>query len=189
MPRIGLLSDTHGFLHPALPDILQDCDQIWHAGDIGTVEVLRQLDDLGRPMKAVWGNVDGTDLRFVLPEDQVFEVQGVRVLLSHIVGHPGRLHPRAKPLLAEHDPDLVLYGHSHILRLDYAPDQTLFINPGAMGNSGMHKIRTLMTFELEDQTISDFKILELGNRGQPAEGITKVVEMDEWSIAKAKARK
>lgn len=182
MTRVGLLSDTHGTLLPELLEVFADCEEIWHAGDVGDTRILDSLQEI-KPVRAVWGNIDDTEMRQRLPEDLVFQAGGARVLLSHIVGHPGRLHRRAKALLLKYDPDLVIYGHSHILRLDYQQkSQTLFVNPGAVGNQGMHQIRTVMKFRLQDRLIDEFQILELGNRGTKSESVTKIVSMDPWPL-------
>lgn len=182
MPRIGLFSDTHGFLHSDLLPELQECDEVWHAGDVGSLEILSSMNGL-KKIRAVFGNIDDPAIRQQLPEDLVFELGGAQILLSHIIGHPKGLHRRARTLLRETDPDLVIYGHSHILRLDYAEkSRTLFINPGAMGNHGLHLLRTAMIFTLDNRTLTDFEILEFGNRGAEPAGVTKRVRMHDWTL-------
>lgn len=182
MTKVGLLSDTHGFLHPDFLAAVSDCEQLWHAGDFGNAEIFEQLK-AAKPSRGVWGNIDDTSVRHLMPEDDVLEVNQRRVLLSHIVGYPTRLHKRAKLLVKEHDPDLVIYGHSHILRLDYAKTtQALFVNPGAMGNQGGHLIRTAMTFELQTDALKNVTVLEFGNRGAACNGITKRVDLGDWPL-------
>ncbi len=165
--RIGLLSDTHSYLDPKVFDYFAECDEVWHAGDFGTFSVLQELRDF-KPLRGVYGNIDGADIRREVPLDNRFECGGVRVFMTHIGGYPGRYEPRVRPLLLEDPPvdGLFISGHSHILKV--IPDQKLnflHINPGACGNEGWHKVKTLIRFTLEAGRIGELQIIELGSRG------------------------
>ncbi|MEO0725123.1 MAG: metallophosphoesterase family protein [Bacteroidota bacterium] len=164
--RIGLLSDTHSFLDPAIFDYFSEVDEIWHAGDIGNPEVIQQLADF-KPVRAVYGNIDEPALRHAYPENAIFTLAGLSVLITHIGGYPGRYNARVKKLLNEHQPDLYICGHSHILKV--MPDEArnlLHINPGACGRHGFHKVRTIVRFAIEDSTINQLEVIELGLRGR-----------------------
>jgi len=166
MVRIGLLSDTHGYLDPALFEHFKGCDEVWHAGDLGTVDVVEQLETF-RPTRAVWGNVDGPELRLRCPEHQWFERAGLRIWMTHIGGAPPRYNPEVRPGLQRERPDLFVCGHSHILRVqrDAALGRTLYINPGAAGQHGFHRVRTCVRFGLDAGKVVDFEVIELGKRG------------------------
>lgn len=147
---IALLSDTHGFFHPALPTYLAGADLILHAGDIGTAAVLDELEALG-PVRAVWGNVDGQGLRRRVPEHQRFEAGGVRFWMTHIGGHPKRWAPGIGPALRAERPDVFVCGHSHILRIERVPalGGMLYLNPGAAGRQGLHTVKTCVRLRVE----------------------------------------
>lgn len=165
MMRIGLLSDTHGYFDEAVFDYFDECDEIWHAGDIGTGEVADRLEEF-RPFRAVYGNIDGPPLRRRFPEDLRFECEGVDVFMTHIGGYPGRYTARVRKILQAHPPKLYICGHSHILKV--MPDKKLgllHINPGACGNQGFHQVKTLVRFTLDDGDIRDLQVIELGKRG------------------------
>ncbi len=160
MKRIGLLSDTHSFLDERLFIHFEACDEVWHAGDIGSPQVLDQLEAF-RPVRAVFGNIDGAELRARLPENLRFECEGVDVLITHIGGYPGKYAPRIRPLLQAHPPKLFVCGHSHILKVMY--DKTLgllHLNPGACGKEGFHKVQTVLRFTLSEGRISDLEVVE-----------------------------
>lgn len=143
MTRIGLLSDTHGYWDERYLKYFDPCDQIWHAGDIGSMEVAERLAAF-RPLKAVYGNIDGQDMRHTFPETARFTVDGADVLMKHIGGYPGKYDPSIRSALFANPPKLFISGHSHILKVKY--DQTLgllHINPGAAGINGFHTVRTL----------------------------------------------
>jgi uncharacterized protein len=164
MKLIGLLSDTHGHLDDRIIYHLKDCDEIWHAGDIGTMEVLDQLEKL-KPVKAVFGNIDGHLLRAALPEILRFTCEKVNVLLKHIGGYPGHYDHSVVHELMTGAPKLFIAGHSHILKV--IPDKKLnllHINPGAAGNSGLHKVRTLIRFRIDGDNIRDLEVVELEKR-------------------------
>lgn len=162
--RIGLLSDTHFHIDPSWVEYFESCDEIWHAGDIGNIEVLDFLSAI-KPVRAVYGNIDGALLRAELPEDLLFELQGVKVLMSHIGGYPGKYTPRVRALIEQHQPDLFICGHSHILRIIYDQKyKMLTINPGAAGIHGFHKVKTIVRFTLAAGRITDAEIVEMGTK-------------------------
>lgn len=164
--KIGLISDTHGYIHPRIEHHFKDCDEIWHAGDIGSLDSFNQLAAL-KPVRAVYGNIDGADIRTLTKEDLVFKVDGLIILMTHIAGYPGHYNARVKKLINLHKPGLVICGHSHILKVIY--DQSLHhlhINPGAAGNHGWHKVMTVITFEIVNSAPSNLKVIELGPRGK-----------------------
>lgn len=164
MQRIALLSDTHGFLDPALPKYIAGCDQVWHAGDIGTLEVCESLGKLA-PFKAVYGNIDGQEIRKRFPLTCFFECEGVRILMIHIGGYPGHYPPSIRTLLVKEKPDLFICGHSHILKVIYDQEYNLLhINPGAAGIQGFHQKKTLVRFSLEKGAVKDLEVVELGSR-------------------------
>ncbi len=149
MTKIGLLSDTHGYLNPKCYEFFKDCDEIWHAGDIGNIQVADALYKF-KPLKAVFGNIDGQDVRAVYKEYLVFRVEQVKVLMMHIGGYPGHYSKTARELISREKPDLFVAGHSHILKVMY--DQKmgcLHINPGAAGKYGIHRSVTMIRFVID----------------------------------------
>jgi len=165
MKKIGLLSDTHGHLDERILDHFTECDEIWHAGDIGNLEVAEKLSAV-KPFRAVYGNIDGAEIRARFPLNVQFEMEGVSVFMTHIGGYPGKYTKRVRELLQDIRPKLYICGHSHILKV--LPDQKfdlLHINPGACGNEGFHKIKTIVRFTLDQGTIKDLEAIELGKRG------------------------
>jgi putative phosphoesterase len=167
MKRIGLLSDTHSYLDDKVFDYFAECDELWHAGDFGSMEVLEALRAF-KPVRGVYGNIDGAGIRAEMPLDLSFECEGVPVFMTHIGGYPGRYEPRVRKILLTGPPrkGLFISGHSHILKV--MPDRALdflHINPGACGNEGWHKVKTLVRFTLEAGQIRDLQIIELGSRG------------------------
>ncbi|OGX89280.1 YfcE family phosphodiesterase [Hymenobacter lapidarius] len=165
MTRIGLLSDTHSYFDERIAHHLRDCDEIWHAGDFGDTRVVDELQALAPRFRGVYGNIDGTDVRRTQPLVQNFEIDGLRVLITHIGGYPGHYAPAARPLLAASRPGLFITGHSHILRV--MPDKPLgllHLNPGAAGRHGFHKVRTLLRFGIEAGKVVDMQAVELGPR-------------------------
>ena len=166
MTRIGLLSDTHGFLDPAVAGYFAQCQEIWHAGDVGTVPIIDNLAaQTGLPVKGVYGNIDGQDIRSIFPEELLFSCEDVTVLMRHIGGSPPRYNPETKKSLAVHKPALFISGHSHILKVMYDPAiACLHMNPGAAGKHGWHKIRTLLRFTIDGSNIKDCEVIELGKR-------------------------
>ena len=164
--KIGLISDTHSFLDPKVEKYFSDCDEIWHAGDIGDVATAKALEEI-RPMRAVCGNIDGKELQNIYPDDQIFQVEGKKVWITHIGGYPPRYNSKLKQSLAEIRPDIFICGHSHILRVISDKERGLLhINPGAAGNHGFHTIKTIITFELKAGKIFNMQAIELGKRGK-----------------------
>jgi uncharacterized protein len=164
--RIGLLSDTHGFLDEAVFSYFEECDEIWHAGDFGTLEVLRTLGDF-KPLRAVFGNVDGADVRVETARDLEWNCEGMRVYMTHIGGYPGNYDARAKKELARRKPALFLCGHSHILRVARDPGLGLLhMNPGACGHHGWHTMRTILRFSVDAGKVNGVEAIELGPRGR-----------------------
>ncbi|HEY9115658.1 MAG TPA: metallophosphoesterase family protein [Bacteroidales bacterium] len=160
MIKIGLLSDTHGYIHPRVSDFFSGCDEIWHAGDIGNQETADALAKI-KPLRAVYGNIDGGTLRQSFKEVEVFQCEQVKVLMIHIGGYPGRYEPKARKLIEEHRPDIFISGHSHILKVIYDNKyQLLHMNPGSAGKSGMHKLITMIRFVIDGKDIRDLEIFE-----------------------------
>lgn len=159
--KIGLLSDTHGWLDVKIEEFFKDCDEVWHCGDIGSMAVAERLA-ANFKLRAVYGNIDGGELRRLFSEMSVFEVEGVRVLMAHIGGYPGRYDSRIREVLDRDVPQLFICGHSHILKVMYDKKlKCLHINPGAAGNYGFHKVRTAVRFTIEKGNIKDLEVVEL----------------------------
>ncbi len=161
MIKIGLLSDTHGYIDDKLLDFFKDVDEIWHAGDVGNATVIDDLEK-AKPVRAVFGNIDGQDIRIRFPENNRFRVEETDVWITHIGGYPGRYDFSVKPEIYRNPPKLFISGHSHILKVIYDKKiDCLHINPGAYGKSGMHKVRTALRFEIEGREIKKMEILEV----------------------------
>jgi uncharacterized protein len=165
--KIGLISDTHGYLDSRVFKYFEVCDEIWHAGDIGDLEIMTRLEQV-KPVRAVFGNIDDLAIRHVYPEDLWMTCEGVSVWMTHIAGSPPNYNPRIKKKLAVEAPDILICGHSHILRIkrDERYGNMLYVNPGAAGNHGFHRMKTLVRFTLADKTIKDMEVIELGRRGE-----------------------
>lgn len=160
MPYIGLLSDTHSYFDDKLKEFFKDVNQIWHAGDFGSVEVSDLISSY-KPLKGVYGNCDGSKIRTIHPSTQVLHIDGIKVLMIHIGGYPGRYDKNALNLITAHRPDLFICGHSHILKI--INDKTfnmLTINPGAAGIEGFHNVRTAVRFKIERGKIYDLEVGE-----------------------------
>ena len=165
MKTIGLLSDTHGYLHPHIFEHFKDCDEVWHAGDFGTEEVVRDLQAF-KPLRGVYGNIDGQEIRNNFPLENIFYCEEVKVLMKHIGGYPKKYAPGVKDLIKREQPQLFISGHSHILKIVYDHElQCLHINPGACGQQGWHQVKTLVKFSIDGKNIKDCKIIELGRNG------------------------
>jgi putative phosphoesterase len=165
MKRIGLLSDTHSILDESIFRHFENCDEIWHAGDFGSIEVANRLAAF-RPLRGVFGNVDGQDIRSVYPEKLRWSCEEVEIMMTHIGGYPPRYDPPVKKELFANPPQLFICGHSHILKIIYDPAlHCLHMNPGAAGNQGWHKIRTVVRFSISGKDIRDCEVVELGKRG------------------------
>ncbi|WP_420387487.1 metallophosphoesterase family protein [Roseivirga sp.] len=164
--KIGLISDTHGFLDERVFHHFKDCDEIWHAGDIGENGVLRLLDEF-KPLKAVFGNIDTVQMQKTLPEYLLIEHEGIKALMIHIGGKPRRYAKGIKSLIQQHNPQLFICGHSHILKVMMDKEMNvLYMNPGAAGKHGFHQMRTLLRFELINGDIKNLEVIELGKRAQ-----------------------
>jgi len=163
MLKIALLSDTHNHIDTALAKYLSPCDQIWHAGDVGTIAICDALKKI-KPLVAVYGNIDGQDIRKDYPKVQRFTCEGLDVLMTHIGGYPGKYNPEVRNLIAEKPPKLFICGHSHILKVIYDKKYNLLhMNPGAAGNYGAHKVKTLLRFSISAGNIKDLELVEFGN--------------------------
>lgn len=165
MKRIALLSDTHSHLDDMIIQHTENCDEIWHAGDIGNSEVIHTLESL-KPVRAVYGNIDHGNLRFDYPLDSRFEIEGLDVLITHIGGYPGKYNKRVRTIFSKNSPKLFICGHSHICKVMYDKEfNFLHMNPGAVGHHGFHKIRTMLRFSIAEGIIKDLEVIELGIRG------------------------
>ena len=161
MKKIGLLSDTHSYLHPKIFNHFKDCDEIWHAGDIGSLEVIDALSAF-KPLRAVYGNIDNHKIRTVCPLHQRFFCEGVDVWITHIGGYPNRYTQEVRGELKVNSPKLFICGHSHILRVMYDKKfDLLHMNPGAAGKYGIHKVITMLRFTLDKGEIKDLEVIEL----------------------------
>lgn len=165
MKKIGILSDTHSCWDDRYAAHFADCDEIWHAGDIGDITILRRLEEVCPTVRAVSGNIDSGEVRRRCPEVLEFEVEGVKVWLTHIAGYPGRYAPGVKRLLAEGGINLMVCGHSHILKVMPDPQLGLLhVNPGAAGYHGWQKVRTLIKMTIDSGKIIELDVIELGNK-------------------------
>ena len=159
---IGLISDTHGVFDPQFKEFFAPVDQIWHAGDFGGGMGLAEEIAKFKPLVGVAGNCDNYDLRFTHPMHRFFECEGMKVLMTHIGGYPGRYDPRARKLIDEYRPDIFICGHSHILKVVRDPKRNMLVsNPGAAGIQGFHVVRTALRFVIQDGQISDMELFEL----------------------------
>lgn len=164
MTRIGIIADTHNFLDEKVFYHFSDCDEIWHAGDFGNYELAAQLKNC-KPLKGVYGNIDGQDIRIEFPEQLVFNCEHIKVMMRHIGGYPPKYNKATKEQLLIHKPALFITGHSHILKIMYDDMlQCLHINPGAAGKQGWHKVRTLVRINIHESNISNCEVIELGGR-------------------------
>lgn len=164
MTRIGLISDTHDYLDDAVFRHFDKCDEIWHAGDFGASAIADRLKAF-RPLRGVYGNIDGQDIRMEYPEQLAFECEAVKVLMIHIGGYPGRYSAFAKVAMALHKPRLFISGHSHILKIVHDEKlHCLHMNPGAAGRHGWHKVRTLIRFVVDGADMRQCEVVELGPR-------------------------
>jgi putative phosphoesterase len=161
LTRIGLLSDTHNFLDPSVAEHFKTCDEIWHGGDFGTIAIAESLKKI-KPLKCVYGNIYGYDVRSVYTEQMVFFCEEVKVMIRHIGGYPPRYNPETKKELLIHQPQLLISGHSHILKIMFDEKlNCLYMNPGAAGKHGWHKIQTLIRFAIDGKEIKDCEVIEL----------------------------
>jgi len=161
MIRIGILSDTHGILLPKVKKFLSATDEIWHAGDIGSAEVLTELQKY-KPLRAVYGNIDGIQVRAICKEHLIFEIEKLKVFITHIGGYPGKYHPQSKKMIELEKPGLFICGHSHILKVIYDKKYSLLhINPGAAGIYGMHQSVTAVRLMIDGKEMKDLEVLDI----------------------------
>jgi uncharacterized protein len=164
--QIGLISDTHGFLDKRVFEYFNDCNEIWHGGDIGSSDVADTLASF-KPFRAVYGNIDDKSIQLRYPENLWFTCEGLTVLITHIAGAPPNYNPRVKKILKDRIPNILICGHSHILKVykDERYNHMIYINPGAAGNQGFHHMKTIMRFTIANKVVSNLEVIELGKRG------------------------
>jgi putative phosphoesterase len=161
LTRIGLISDTHGYLDEAVFNHFANCDEIWHAGDFGNEEIAKRLKE-GKKLKGVFGNIDGIEIRSEFPEQLVFYCEDVKVMMRHIGGSPPTYNPETRKELKIHQPQLFISGHSHILKVMFDEKiNCLHMNPGAAGKQGWHKVRTIIRFVIDGKNMKDCEVIEL----------------------------
>lgn len=164
MIKIGLLSDTHAFLDDAVFKHFDACDEIWHAGDFGSSDVIEKLESF-KPLRGVYGNIDDAQIRHQFPQHLRFECEQLDVWMTHIGGYPGRYSPLVRKNIQQNPPKLFIAGHSHILKVQFDPKlQLLHLNPGAAGKQGWHQVRTLMRFDIQEGRVENLEVIELGVR-------------------------
>ncbi|HKB44773.1 MAG TPA: metallophosphoesterase family protein [Chitinophagaceae bacterium] len=164
MTRIGLISDTHGYLDENIFKHFENCDKIWHAGDFGNIEIAKRLKEKKR-LKGVFGNIDGQEIKSEFPEQLAFMCEEVKVMIRHIGGFPPKYNPETKKELFIHKPQLFISGHSHILKIMYDDKlQCLYMNPGAAGKQGWQKVRTIIRFAIDGKEIKNCEVIELGKK-------------------------
>ncbi|MBO6524193.1 MAG: metallophosphoesterase family protein [Balneolaceae bacterium] len=166
MIKIGLISDTHNYLDPQVFDYFKDCDEIWHAGDFGTIQIADKLKEIA-PVLGVYGNIDGQDIRKEYPLHQRFERDGIDFWMTHIGGIPGRYCIPIREEMENNTPDVFICGHSHILKVarDQEQNKMLYINPGAAGKQGFQEYRTVIRFEIDSGKIQNVEVINLGKAG------------------------
>lgn len=161
MVKIGLLSDTHSYWDERFAKYFSVYDEIWHAGDIGNTDILYRLEAI-KPVRAVYGNIDGQEIRTLCPKNLKFTIEETKVWLTHIGGYPGRYAPEVRPEIFTDPPRLFVCGHSHILKVQFDPKLNLLhINPGAAGQYGFHQVRTLVRFSIDKTEVKDLEVIEL----------------------------
>ena len=163
---ISLISDTHSYLGDDVISNIEDSDEIWHASDVGKSEILDRLN-LIAPLKAVWGNIDGNDVKVETEKDLIWDANGLKVYMTHIGGYPGRYYKKPYHFIKKYQPDLFICGHSHILKvMKDKKNNLLHMNPGACGVVGFHQFRTLLKFEIKNGKIENLRAIELGLRSK-----------------------
>jgi putative phosphoesterase len=164
MVRIGLISDTHHFLDDNIFRHFDKCDEIWHAGDFGTIALAEKLSAF-KPLRGVYGNIDGNDIRNIYPETLHWSCENVKVMMKHIGGYPPKYTPAVLQEIKNSRPKIFISGHSHILKIMFDDRyQCLHMNPGAAGKQGWHVLRTLIRFTIDGENIKDCEVIELGKR-------------------------
>ena len=173
MKKILLLSDTHGYIDDKIVNYALKADEIWHAGDIGKTYVIDMLESL-KPLRAVYGNIDGYKIRLRTKKVLSFNCEEVKVIITHIAGYPERYNSTAKKLIQAHQPKLFISGHSHILKVIRDKNYGhLYMNPGASGNVGFHHKRTMLLFEIDKDIIKNLKVVELGTRNALSDSVDR----------------
>jgi len=163
MKKIGILSDTHGFIDERIYEYFAQCDEIWHAGDWGTMKAVNALQ-VFKPVRGVFGNVDDYMIRTVFPENNRFMCEDMDVWITHIGGYPDHYNAKVKPEIVLHPPKLFVCGHSHILKVIYDKKlELLHINPGSAGKQGFHKIPTIVRLEIDGANIQNLEVIELNH--------------------------
>ena len=164
MKKILLLSDTHGHLDDKIIKYVNQADEVWHAGDIRKKEIINNLTEI-KPLKAVFGNIDDKETRLITKEFLYFNYEKNKVLITHIAGYPGKYNKNVNRLISIYEPNILVCGHSHILKVMYdKKNKHLHLNPGAAGISGFHNIRTMLRFKLDSDKIKELEVIELGKR-------------------------
>ncbi len=163
MKEILILSDTHSYIDDRILHYAENSDEIWHAGDIGDKQVLNKLEKVA-PVRAVYGNIDDTNIQLRVPLDQLFRIEGITVFMTHIIGRPGKYPARVRRILRQKKPSLVICGHSHMLLIRRHLNH-LHLNPGACGIQGFHRVRTMIKLKINAGKISDVEVIELARRG------------------------
>lgn len=164
MTKIGLLSDTHGYLDPKIYDYFKEVDEIWHAGDIGRLTVIDELRNF-KPTRIIYGNIDETVIRSEIKETEIFTVEKMKVVMTHIAGRPGKYAKAIPELLEKEKPNIFVCGHSHILLVQFDKRfNTLWLNPGACGIKGFHTVKTLLRFSIDGEKVINMEAIELGKR-------------------------
>tara|TARA_B110001454_G_C12421944_1_gene309756 strand:+ start:95 stop:592 length:498 start_codon:yes stop_codon:yes gene_type:complete len=165
MKKILLLSDTHSYIDAQIVKYVKQADEVWHAGDIGDLKVTDAIKKL-KPLRAVYGNIDDNLARLEFPLDHKFKIEDVTVWMTHIGGYPTKYNQRIREELKQDPPKIFISGHSHILKVQYDKKLNLLhLNPGAAGNHGFHKVRTMLRFSIDQERIYDLEIIELAIRG------------------------
>ena len=166
MKKILVLSDTHGYIDDRIEEYARNSDEVWHAGDFGSLEVLKKLEKISF-LRGVYGNIDNHLIRRDLSEFEIFEIRKLKVLMIHIAGNSKNLSSTTTDLINFHRPNILVCGHSHILKVEYLKSRNiLYINPGAAGKNGFHKIRTMIKFDIINKEIENMNIIELGKRSK-----------------------
>lgn len=165
--KIGIISDTHSFLDDAVFKYFEEVDEIWHAGDIGSLDVTNRLSAY-KKLRAVYGNIDDDKARIQFPKHQIFEIEDCKILLLHIAGSFGKYNKATQDLIHQHQPTILVCGHSHIVKVAFDHKYNLlYVNSGAAGIHGFHKVRTILRFELKNGKPCNMELIELGKRGTP----------------------
>ncbi|MEX0770940.1 MAG: metallophosphoesterase family protein [Balneolaceae bacterium] len=167
MMKIGLISDTHSYLDPQVHELFAECDEIWHAGDFGTMQIAGELQKIA-PVVGVYGNVDGQEIRHEFPQHNRFKREGFNIWITHIGGVPGRYCIPIREEIQKNTPDIFVCGHSHILKIARDPtlNKMLYMNPGAAGKQGFQVYRTVVRFELDQKKIQNMDVVNLGKVGE-----------------------